>query len=1132
MAGSRLYACCSRQAITRCILDRPHPSPVPKTVVPFVSPSNAARIDAAKSRLSGVQPPILVVAASRAAADEFALALTSDRGATFGVSRAGFTELVARLAVPALARQGLTPSAPLGDEVVAARVTFDAREDQALDYFEPVAGTPGFPRALARTLADLRMAGVGADSLTGHAASRDLATLLERAIDERRKAGAVDYATMLATATEEITRAPRPFGGHTIVLLDVAISSKAEAQFVHALIAAADSVIITVPSGDTRTIQALGAITTGRGAPHKGVPYDVKGVPYDVKVASDSALSRLQRGLFVPEQPTAGTSDDSVVLFSAPGEGREAVEIARRLLQEAGRGVPFDEMAVLLRAPRTYLGVLEHALERAGIPAWFHRGTRRPDPAGRALLALLACADEKLSARRFAEYVSLGQVPLNEAGDADVWSPPADEVVEAILPVDARAEDTQPEEDATAATKRGETSRDIAGTLRAPWRWEVLIGEAAVIGGLDRWQRRLKGLEHEYDRRLREATSDDPEASRARAIRRDREQLQALRSFAEPVLSEMSSWPAEQSWGDWLEALRRLAPRVITQPTRVLRVLQELAPLSAIGPVRLREVRDVLTPRLSTLTHEPPRRRHGRVFVGTPHASRGRSFRVVFVPGLAERMFPQRMREDALLPDDRRASTDPALATQPLRAADERLQLTLAVGAASERLYISYPRIELNESRPRVPSFYVLDVLRAIEGVIPAASEIGARAFQAGASTLAWPAPRDPSVAIDDFEHDLATMGRLLSAGSGEVKGRARYLYELSSELQRSLTARWLRWHRRQWETADGLVRVVPETTGPALAAQRLGARPYSLTALQRFSSCPYQFLMAAVYRLAPLEEPAPLQHLDPLTRGDLFHRFQTATLRRLQKEGFLPLESPSLPAAQRILEEEIVAIATQARDDLAPAIDRVWHDEIAFMARDLKVWLEHLVAEGAEWTPERFEYAFGLANTAGRDEHSTPNAAVVAGRFWLRGSIDLIERHRQTKFLRVTDYKTGRNRTKAGQTMVDGGRVLQPILYGLALEALQPEETVFSGRLSFCTSLGDFGNHEIQLFGETRKIGVEVLEIIDRSIEHGLLAARPAANACAMCDFQVVCGRDEERRTRRKDHSRFADLDALRKLE
>lgn len=1095
-------------------------SPVPKTVASIVSPASAARIAAAVKKLKAVEPPILIVAASRGAADEFALHLAADRGATFGVSRAGFTELVARIAIPALAQQGLTPSAPLGDEAVAARVTFDARADEALDYFEPVAAMPGFPRALARTLTDLRMAGVDAKSLTGHAASQDLATLLERAVDERQKAGAVDYATMLATATAEVTRNPGPFSDRTIVLLDVAITSKAEEAFATALIAAAASAIVTIPAGDARTIAGLGAAPR-RQAPHKGVPDE--GVP--------DALQKLQRDLFATKQPEAGNQDESVVLFSAPGEGREAVEIARRILQEAAKGVPFDEMAVLLRAPQTYLGVLEHALDRAGIPAWFHRGTRRPDPAGRALLALLACADEELSARRFAEYVSLGQVPLNEAGDADVWSPPADEIVEAVLPPDDRAEDTQPEEDAKAATGRGETARDVAGTLRAPWRWEDLIVEAAVIGGLDRWQRRLQGLEHEYDRRLREATSDDPEASRARGIRRDREQLQALRSFAEPVLSEMWSWQPEQTWGEWLDALRRLAPRVIAQPARVLRVLQELAPLSAIGPVRLREVRDVLTPRLSTLTHEPPRRRQGRVFVGTPHASRGRSFRVVFVPGLAERMFPQRIREDALLPDDRRASTDPALSTQPLRAADERLQLTLAAGAASERLYVSYPRIELNESRPRVPSFYVLDIVRAIEGVIPAASEIGARAFQSGASTLAWPAPRDPSVAIDDFEHDLATMGRLLAPGSSDVRGRARYLYELSPELQRSLTSRWLRWHRRQWETADGLVRVVPETTGPALAAQRLSVRPYSLTALQRFSSCPYQFLMSAVYRLAPLEAPAPLQRLDPLTRGDLFHRFQAAALRRFRADGMLPLSPDTLPRAQQVLAWAIKEVDDEAYDRLKPAIDRVWRDEIAALTQDLKFWLEHLAEEGAQWTPERFEYAFGLTDTAGRDERSTPEPALVDGRFKLRGSIDLIERHRQTGFLRVTDHKTGRNRTKSGETVVEGGRVLQPVVYGLALEALEPDQTVYAGRLSFCTSVGGFTEHEIPLLGESRRLGLEVLEVVDRAVEHGLLAARPATDACQMCDFQVVCGRDEERRTRRKEPERFADLDALRKL-
>ena len=39
----------------------------------------------------------------------------------------------------------------------------------------------------------------------------------------------------------------------------------------------------------------------------------------------------------------------------------------------------------------------------------------------------------------------------------------------------------------------------------------------------------------------------------------------------------------------------------------------------------------------------------------------------------------------------------------------------LAAGAASERLHVSYPRIELSESRARVPSFYALDVMRLLE---------------------------------------------------------------------------------------------------------------------------------------------------------------------------------------------------------------------------------------------------------------------------------------------------------------------------------------------------------------------------------------------------------------------------------
>src|SRR6187549_1342420 len=111
--------------------------PLPKTLTSIVLPSAAARLDAARARILEIDPPILVIAATRAAADEFAFSIANTKGATFGITRSSVAELVARLAVPALARQGLTPSAPLSDEAVSARVTHELMTDKALKYFAP-----------------------------------------------------------------------------------------------------------------------------------------------------------------------------------------------------------------------------------------------------------------------------------------------------------------------------------------------------------------------------------------------------------------------------------------------------------------------------------------------------------------------------------------------------------------------------------------------------------------------------------------------------------------------------------------------------------------------------------------------------------------------------------------------------------------------------------------------------------------------------------------------------------------------------------------------------------------------------------------------------------------------------------
>jgi ATP-dependent helicase/nuclease subunit B len=1104
-----------------------------------VSPAAAVRLAAARDFVdTHAGTGVLVVGATRASADELAFAAIRDRGAIAGVARMSFAELAMRLALPALAERLVAPGGALGAEAIATRVAFDAHQSGELAYFAPVADLPGFPRAVARTLGELQLAGVDAAAL--RRVSRvggDLATLLTRAEVEADRAGAVSRAEAIATAGRRLRATPAALPAAAVLLLDCAVTTAAERDLLAAVVEAAPDVLATVPPGDAPTRAAHAACGGVETAGRRGSSGD----------APPSALDRLRTWLFSPEAPPEGERDDTVHVFSAPGEGREAVEIVRRVLDEARRGVPFDEMAVLLRAPQTYLGLLEHAFSRAGIPAWFERGTRRPDPAGRAFLALLACADEGLSARRFAEYLSLAQVP--SAGTAPhlvAGSDPngtdlvpasqvsTDEAVLATLPRDAQPEDPAPIDEAPPPDEHDPDGRVVAGTLRAPWRWEELLVEAYVIEGLDRWQRRLPGLRAEYERRIRELADEDHDSPRLLALGRDRDELGNLEAFALPIVAELDTWDEPRTWSAWLAAFEALVPRVLRQPARVQRVLAELAPLGSVGPVTLREVREVLAARLLSATNEPPRRRHGRVLVGTPQAARGRTFRVVFVPGLAERIFPQRLREDALLVDARRAELDAPLATTDARADDERLQLRLAVGAAVERLYLSYPRLELAESRPRVPSFYVLDVLRATSGAIPRYTAVSELAFRQGDAALDWPAPRSPEAAIDDLEHDLAVLRPMLRRPTAEQardNGRARYLLELNPSLQRAMRERYARWQRGS-HPADGLNRVV-DLTRPALEQARLTARPYSLTSLQRFAICPYQFQLAAIYRLAPLEEPAPLQRLDPLTKGSLFHEIQTECLRRLQANGMLPVTEARLAAARQVLEWAIGSVTAKAEDDLVPAIERVWKDEIAALRLDLQGWLEGLVRDHLQWTPERFELAFGLPDDPNRDPASTAAPAVVGEqRFLLRGSIDLVERRRDGKALRVTDHKTGKNRTSIA-TVVEGGRVLQPVLYAVALEAVTGEP-VDEGRLAYCTAAGGFTEHVIRLDPIIRRRGLEVLEIVDRAIEQGTLASRPgrmgAGDACDYCDFRPVCGNEEAVRTGRKPP--LPDLEALRKFQ
>jgi RecB family exonuclease len=313
------------------------------------------------------------------------------------------------------------------------------------------------------------------------------------------------------------------------------------------------------------------------------------------------------------------------------------------------------------------------------------------------------------------------------------------------------------------------------------------------------------------------------------------------------------------------------------------------------------------------------------------------------------------------------------------------------------------------------------------------------------------------------------------------------------------------------------------------MALQRLSARSYSATALQHFAKCPYRFFLQAVHRLAPREEPEAIDEMEPLQRGSLVHEVQYELYLRLAEAEALPVTPEGLAPARAILDEVLDEVAERYRDDLAPAIDRVWQDGITSVRADLREWLRRTSEDPSGFVPWRFELSFGLPIRRERDPHSVPEPVVLDCGIQLRGSIDLLEL-RQDGRLRVTDHKTGKVRVDEGD-IISGGGSLQPILYALATEKLLPGHELESGRLYYCTAAGGFEEREVAIDARSRRSAELVAEVVDSALEEPFLPAAPEEGACRFCDYRSVCGPYEELRTARKwpGHEQINRLRQLR---
>jgi len=1058
------------------------------------SPHGEVRFRQALSWLSArpSAQPLLVLAPTLDAGNDLLRAATKEKGAVFGWAMESLGSLAVRLSALPLAARGLTLAPPLALEAVCVRVVSELQALGKLGRLAPIGDRPGLPRALLRTFSELGLAGTPPEAVPG-----ELAALYRHYRATLTRLGLADRSTLFLTAIEAARESGTPPIGVPLCAYDPSPRTRLEGELLATLVQRSPLAFTTVSTNDVGTPNVMTQRDAAAETAADADAYEPRGLP--------PALRRLQAQLFSSREQ-AGEADESVTILSAPGESREAVEIVRRILTEAERGVPFDRMAILLRSPFHYRTHLLEALRRAGIPAHFTREAARPEPGGRALLALLECASEGLSASRFAEYLSLGVVP----GAASTREP-------------SNASPPSSSDESTAQLLRVSLANVEATTPRAPQnltvprRWESLLVNAAVIGGAARWHRRLSALELSLDKRIERCN----ELERF-SLERERDALQGLRAFALPIIDLLGQLPEAAPWGTWLDALNELTQRTIDAPQAIVSVLAQLEIVRDVGPVGLKDVLGVLRERLGEVSPAPSANRGGAVLVASIDEARGRVFDVVFVPGLAEKLFPQRVVEDPLLSDAQREQLGPDLETQSRRVASERAALALAVGAATQRVVLSYPRFESDKARPRVPSFYALEAIRAAEGRLPGFAELARRADETSQTRMGWPAPRETAQAIDDAEYDLSQLRELLTGAGKNADGAAHYLLNASSRLRRALQFRARRW-RPEWRYVDGLVE--PNSLArAALVARhaRLLERGFAVTALEKFAACPYRFYLATVIGLRPRKVATAIEEMDAPARGLLIHELMRSASIKLDEQGLFSPTTDFLHA-KRVLMASVNEEAAACRDELAPAIPRVWDDAVADVGADLVRWLEATRDSG--WQPIHFEYEFGKTKAA----TAAASAAPVRLEFGLplQGVIDAIEQSGDS--LRATDYKTGV--PPETNVVVGGGRHLQPTLYSLVLEQLFPERRVTGGNAFYCTSKGQFTRNEVALADPARSAAAAVHDTIASAFRDGFFPAAPAEKACDFCEFRGICGPYERERVQRKDASKLDPLLRLRAM-
>ncbi len=815
-----------------------------------------------------------------------------------------------------------------------------------------------------------------------------------------------------------------------------------------------------------------------------------------------SPLSRLKNHLFresslASENPDIEEPFDvsDFKIFLCPGESREGKEIARGILSQAEAGsLALNEGAVLLRDPESYRKILPQAFEDQKIPL----AKPLPGPLletleGKALLSLLDCYLRGFPREETLNFLSMP----NLVSDA----------------FEVREEDWNPS------------------------AWDGISREAKVVEGRVEWRRRLLAWKKNKRREMLREKEEFPAG------------LEAAESFQKVLESLFKAGDAFRKMKDWsgkAGVLKEMVQKVMkadTEPAAsrrkaIVALLENFALFSHFFSKALPvdEFRAVLAALLQeTKNPQEPAGPNGVPLYDLMQA-RGVSFELVALPGLVEKSIPRLVRQDPLLLDiereeinrQARALQNSALAKakqgafnfdahlpEPSHrmalkkegALEERLLFLLAVRSARKALILTAPSLNPLTGSPRTPSLYLFEAAEAVTG------KRLFRLEEAGGFVKTLPVQ---DWAKPDLAHCADELERLLTAFQQARFGSPAAALALAKERPFYFEGAKLLKQRQAFPvfTAyDGKIsgpaarKILREKDSPRL-------RAVSASRLETFAACPLRYFYKYVLRLTVIPEPDRVLQLEGADRGQLMHGILEETLERGLKEKWF--EKKKVPQAEALsaldeIRDKHFERFTKEGVTGAPAL---WIWEQGRIKEDLKEVLEKIL-EDPEWKPVELEAAFG-SSTAAKDAGTPVSFPLEGGEIKLQGFIDRVDEARDGSAFRVVDYKTGSDTGFSDQKLKAGTKLQLPF-YLWALQQMRPQKPAKTALYDFITRKGKYRQvvYESENPQALQKTLLKVIQPVVESVETGLFPA--AGKDCARCDYRSLCGPGAAERGERK---------------